>query len=277
MPPDDNANSGNYVYENAPLVEVVAECRWELMPIASVPGASIDPLFNKAKSRFATYVGQMGFSHLETLSPPEIPIEILANKPIIRCRGAAGRWPLLQLGPGILTSNIIPPYGGWTEFREIVQNGFHAIDQVYRIGSDFCVISFMQLRYINAFTKRHGYEDYVRFAADDLGVGLSLRGGLIESLLADGEGHDYVSEVRIPLRAPEGSQLSTNISPGRRDDAPAAIVDIRVSQTKLSGGLQSVEDMMVWMDTARSGIRVAFETMTSNRLKDQMGPVRRVG
>ena len=41
-----------FVYENAPLVEVVAEIRWQLKFLASAPNAKIDPYYELFRDDF---------------------------------------------------------------------------------------------------------------------------------------------------------------------------------------------------------------------------------
>ncbi|MBV6460184.1 MAG: hypothetical protein HJHJAOHD_00286 [Flavobacteriales bacterium] len=96
---------------NAPLVEVIFELRWkvtdkeELTKCQYLHGdlyASIKDIYN----------------FREALVAPEVPMELYLNIPAHRFRVAQNNYPLVQVGPGLLTLNTIDSKYNWEEFEE---------------------------------------------------------------------------------------------------------------------------------------------------------------
>ncbi len=65
------AESSDFIYENAPLVEVIAEVRWRLVRIVSIPGAELDPMFERGYGKLKDLLEQEGFRHLERSVPEQ--------------------------------------------------------------------------------------------------------------------------------------------------------------------------------------------------------------
>jgi len=109
----------DFVYKRAPLIEVIAEIHWNLKPLGSAPEAKIDPYFDLFKEAFSEVIKDT-LPFEERLVPIEIPVEFLSGQPHLRFRSKQGGWPLVQIGPGVMTINIVPPYNGWVEFSKFL-------------------------------------------------------------------------------------------------------------------------------------------------------------
>lgn len=267
----------DFLYENAPLVEVVAEFHWELVPIEMMPGMSIDPLFVKASEKFTTVLTENGFGFIERLVPPNIPTELVSDRPVLRFRQAENKWPLFQIGPGVFTANITPPYEGWGEFRQIIEFGVTQFDEIYSLGSTFATLTMLQLRYLDAFTQAHRLKDYRSFMADELNLPLALSDDLVMPLIQNGADYDFMTEVKIPLERLPGASLVFKASPGMRDNQQAALLDLRVIQRRPSELPAARPQVMDWMDNAHQVLRMVFQSLTSPALKEAMGPERKIG
>jgi uncharacterized protein (TIGR04255 family) len=57
----------------------------------------------------------------ESLAPPEVPTDILINNPVHRFRKERNKYPLVQLGPGVLTLNTTDNNYFWEEFYELAK------------------------------------------------------------------------------------------------------------------------------------------------------------
>ena len=138
----------DYLYDKAPLVEVIAEIHWALKKLDTAPGAKIDPYYDLFKDAFLAYAKTTGLTDVQDLVPTVVPPELLPNQPRLRLRTAPGRWPLAQLGPGIITANIVPPYKGWprsnrffTKSSMVCSNTIHFPTRLFVSKSSTCVIS----------------------------------------------------------------------------------------------------------------------------------------
>ena len=67
----------DYVYEKAPLIEVIAEIHWSLKKLDTAPDARIDPYYDLFKDGFLDYARNMDLGHTEELVPDIVPLELL--------------------------------------------------------------------------------------------------------------------------------------------------------------------------------------------------------
>ncbi|MDF3381958.1 MULTISPECIES: TIGR04255 family protein [unclassified Sulfitobacter] len=271
------SQSNDYLYENAPLVEVVAEVRWDMVAIASMPGSEIDPLFERKHSAMQAAMAEVGFAFAERLVPDHVPNEMLAGQPIFRYRTAPNSWPLVQYGPGVFTVNITPPYDGWSEFRETLALAVNAFDSVLSLGSDFTNVRAADLRYIDAFTEMHGMNQFSTFLRDHLSVPMAPPQGLLASIGSPQA--DYVPRVEFSTQV--GKRLDTRFvfhaASGTKDDTPAAILDLRARREFSEAKVAKSNELLTWFDEAHSILHSAFESTISDELRNRIGPARPIG
>jgi uncharacterized protein (TIGR04255 family) len=147
--------ASDFLYQNAPLIEVITELHWSLQPLIAIPNAAIDPHFAILSSKFTELARETGFVHVERLLPEQIPLEMMPHRAVFRFRRAAETWPLFQVGPGVFTANIVPPYQGWGDFRQSISSGLDLLLASYPLRPSYFRIEKLELRYIDGFTKRH--------------------------------------------------------------------------------------------------------------------------
>ncbi len=115
-------------FEKPPLIELIAELRW--LP-AGVPAGSENALQQQMPAalfaglgrsseqlymRFAGLMGARGFLHSERLIPVGFPT--LPFQPVYRYSKAGTKpgEPVFQLGGGVFTAHVTPPYKSWMIF-----------------------------------------------------------------------------------------------------------------------------------------------------------------
>lgn len=112
--------------QNAPLVEVIFELRWntikeeELAKYQYLHGDMYAQIKEEYKFREALY-------------PPDVPIELYLNKPAHRFRVAPKGYPLIQVGPGLLTVNTIDPNYIWEDYERQIIDVTKNFLQVYKL------------------------------------------------------------------------------------------------------------------------------------------------
>ena len=116
-------------YRNPPLREVIAELRWGLpfpaaqqqpqpVLVIAAPGAHEEFFM-----RFGMQAGLLGYERAERLVPagfPSMPQQVIYR---FRKKPPEEGTSLYQIGTGIFSINITPPYDSWQEFRPVVENG----------------------------------------------------------------------------------------------------------------------------------------------------------
>lgn len=104
-------------YENAPLIELIVELRWEVSttPVPGAPPFITDKsaVFDQWFNKFSSQLEELGYHNLERLIPHDFPPA--AHQPIFRYKKKAdSSFPIIQLGHGIFTINAGPPdYISW--------------------------------------------------------------------------------------------------------------------------------------------------------------------
>lgn len=109
---------------NAPLVEVILELRWTIKDQAGLTKYKYlaGDIYNKLNK---------SYPYRENIHPPEIPLEILINKPEHRYREAEKEYPLIQVGPGVITLNTIDEKYFWKDFSLRAKEYFETFLTVY--------------------------------------------------------------------------------------------------------------------------------------------------
>lgn len=201
--------------KNKPLVEALMEVRWSL---DGPPGMAVDPyyqlligrLFDRVQERFPIWV---------KLPVADVPEHMVPHTPQHQFRVNPDGWPLLQLGPGILTVNDTEGYV-WDSFKELCNFALAALFTVYPESSERLKIFEVSLRYIDA---------------DTLDTVSSL---------------DFLSKLKIDLKVPdklfaddrvETQPLGVGVSLVYPTHAPKGAIQLRFAQ-----GKKRDEDALIW-------------------------------
>jgi len=132
-----------------PLVEAIFELRWTLQEVQ--PGVQHDPAFRFLLGRFYDKV-RREFPFVQDLPATQVPEEIAAYTVRHQFRPRAEAWPVLQLGPGVLTVNETKAYT-WDAFSKHVARAIEALFEAYprdlaSVSSPLKPVE-VKLRYIN--------------------------------------------------------------------------------------------------------------------------------
>lgn len=132
------------VLKNKPLIEAIFELKWDLTKISE--GLNIDPhykilvgsLYSKLKNEYPFH---------EPLPAASIPDDIAAHVIQHRFRKGKNQWPLIQIGPGILTVNDTEGYI-WEDFEKKIASAINTLLETHP-DSERLKINSLLLRYID--------------------------------------------------------------------------------------------------------------------------------
>ena len=271
-----NAMSMDYVYEKAPLVEVIAEIHWALKSLDTAPGAKIDPYYDLFRDAFLAYAKQNELADIQELVPNVVPLELLPNQPRLRLRSAPGRWPLAQVGPGILTANIVPPYDGWAAFQPFLHRLVDALFTNYPIPDKTLRIEKLHLRYIDGFDETFGLARYSDFAAEMFGIQTPLPESFINSTVKPGTSISYLLENRFLNITPDGSTGKVKLSPGRMNNRDALVMELHCESLLDQNTPATPNNLKDWFAEAHQCLHSQFETLATSTLKTLMEPRREI-
>ena len=95
----------------APLQEVIFEVKWELS-LDDQTQAFIDPGYQFGQGKFENAVAK-DFPIYKSRLPADILVQMLGHKTVHQFWKGERNWPVLQLGPGILTVNATEKNYEW--------------------------------------------------------------------------------------------------------------------------------------------------------------------
>lgn len=256
-------------FRNAPLVEIIAEVRWSISAVKSIPNGGIDPFYESLRSALVESLGREGFSTVIDTVPLDVPREFLAGQVTTQYRLAANQWPLYQLGPGIFTANITEGYTGWESFRGHLARGIEHLLRSHPAPKVFSIQA-LKLIAIDAYTKKHGYTSYSDFTSKLLPLGEVLNQDFIEKFATDSELVKVRSESVFPLRRMSGSFARISIGDGIKDDGPALLVHTTVEVNREFR--PDALELQQWFDEAHTQHREMFRSLLSTELYSILEP-----
>lgn len=149
-------------FSSSPLVELVAEVRWDTGNSSKNPifpgesQVSQEVFFNNLKNNLQ----KNGYTSSERLIPHGVPMPL--DHPIVRFKknlsqgqqdSDAEQSSLYQVGVGLFTTNAVQPYNSWDEFKDIVQFGLESLISCNpeKISDGYSI----SLKYLDLFNDVH--------------------------------------------------------------------------------------------------------------------------
>lgn len=109
---------------NAPLLEVIFEIKWDIVNKSDMVDFQYlhGDLYSNLKDKFP---------YRESLVPPEVPYDALRGLPIFRYRKDKDCYPLVQIGPGVITINTTDDTYYWDNFRDEINQIVKIFSSIY--------------------------------------------------------------------------------------------------------------------------------------------------
>ena len=264
----------NYLYENAPLVEVIVELRWNLHPIQSFPNAAIDINYDTFISKLTDNLHRIDYTHIEDLIPNDVPKEFLAHNVVRRFREKLHSWPVIQAGPGVFTINIVPPYNGWGVFKEIVENCISIFFESYPVNQDTFKFKSVELRYVDAFTKQHGLDNPKAFMKNELDLVPAFSNRLLDLAKEGPDSFLNQGVIEFPVSDLENSVAAIKYGTGTTGDKEAVILENRVTKT---GNIPTdLKEVLSILDQSHMITNSIFEKIISDNIRQMMGEAKEI-
>lgn len=232
---------------NAPLLEVVFELRWD----------STDP---DILSKFQYLHGDLyaaikkRYPFRENILPPTAPLPLLVNNPIYRFRSAEGAYPLVQLGPALLTLNTVDDKYFWDEYfgwcEELVSTFF----EVYPHSKEDKFNC--KLMYFDFFKFNFEKNNAIAFINDNLNIHLKQK-------FFDATSNPKTIQVGFNYETNFG-QLDIFLNSGKNTKNEEGLI----LKTELAGSelMSDKEGIFNWLDKAHTFCSNLFKQMTHGSL-----------
>ena len=166
------------ILKNKPLVEAIFELRWGLQEQSQ--GVKIDPhykiligtIYDRVRSEYPFH---------EQLLTATVPDEIAGYIVQHRFRKDKDSWPLIQVGPGIITLNDTDGYI-WEDFKKRISHVVDTLFKVYPDAENSLKINDVLLRYIDAVDFDYNKDDIFAFLNGKMKIDIKIYEKLFEDI-----------------------------------------------------------------------------------------------
>ncbi len=240
----------------APLQEVIFQVLWEMTTDAQ--GRLFDPGFEFGQGIFKSLAATEFPVYKRTL-PENSPVSVYPA-PVHQFWRGEGHWPLVQLGPGILTVNDTERNYEWLQsFRPLVAQVLAWMQKSYEVP--LRVIQ-LNLRYIDAVVIREADpSDVLAFINRNFRVNL-------KNTFAQASAPRHVNIGQVFAQA-DGNQLSITISDGTNASGqPAIIWQTAVNRQFEEVQFLSLDDVIAWAEQAHQLTHETFINIVTEDFYD---------
>jgi len=203
--------------KNKPLIEAILELRWQLIPRGN--GHETDPhyklLLGRLYDRLLT-----DYPEHEQLAAASLPDELFGHVVQHRFRASTNGWPLIQLGPGILTVNATADYT-WNDFRSRAAKAFRLLYDAHPKASELKIVN-ITLRYIDAVEFDYSTANVYDFLKDKLKVNINLPANLFEKTGVQNRPDNFVWNSTFSCSDPKGVVM-IRFASGQKEWKPAIL------------------------------------------------------
>ena len=165
---DNGVKVTKRILSNKPLVEAIFELRWELQELEG--GIRTDPHYRILVGSIYDRVKD-DYPFHEPLPTTAVPDELAGYVAQHRFRKAENEWPLIQIGPGIITLNDTNGYV-WEDFKRRVSHMVDVFLNAYPEPENMR-LNRLLLRYIDAIDFNYG-NDVFTFLKEKMKTNIAL-------------------------------------------------------------------------------------------------------
>lgn len=259
-------------FRHPPLVELIAELRWgPQLPGGQQRGGVLLPTGSHEEffMRFGSRAGALGYERVERLVPPGFP-PIIPFQAIYRFRKRVPEegTTLYQIGAGVFSANITPPYQSWQDFRPIVEEGVRILLETRDPSERNAPFTSVNLRYINSFDHKFSQgRSTASFMREVLGFAIELPTAVQAEIALNADVKPAL-QLAFPLKS--GQQMSLTLAEGQVASEQAVIMDITASVAKPVSA--NADDVMAEFEGEHEVIHRIFAGATK-RIYQIMEPI----
>lgn len=216
------------------------------------PGVKIDPNYKLLIGRLYDKLCEREYPFHESLPQATMPDEMAAYIIQHRFRKKEGGWPLIQMGPGIITLNDTENYD-WPDYQKRLCDLINSYFSLYPSSKEIQV-SGLTLRYIDAIDYDFN-ENILVFLKEKMAINFSMP----ESLFNDTNVNNIPLGIDFRVSYPFTQGVATvRIVRGKRQNKDAIITETVISSKK-DAVPQSPEEIIQWIDTSHKLTHTWFD------------------
>jgi uncharacterized protein (TIGR04255 family) len=232
---------------NAPLVEVVFELRWSVNDKSDLMEAEYlyGDIYAEIKNKYP---------HRERILPIEIPVELTINKPVYRYRANKNDYPLVQVGPGLLTLNTTANLYEWNFFFNDAKELIKTFLKIFKPKKEKKIN--LSLLYLDFFPFDFKNEDVTKFINENLNI--KIEQSFIENVR-------YPKEINIAYSFDiEHGELKVSLQKGINNSKNEGLL----LQSRINGApIQPENDLITeWINNSHGICSNLFKELTKGQL-----------
>lgn len=229
--------------KNKPLIEAILELKWVLGEKAGTE-FQFDSNYRLLLGRFFEKVKGEYPAH-KALPTASVPDEMVARMAQHRFQVKPDSWPLIQLGPGLLTVNETSGYT-WNDFSKRCEKAVAYLLDAYPVDSGPKVDE-LTLWYIDAVEYDYAKENLFKFLEEKMKINIHLPDCLFSGMTIGNSPASFNWEVAYPLKNPNG-QIKLRFHTGVKQGVPALIWETLV--VSKGTDLPQLKNFGAWLASA---------------------------
>jgi len=254
-----------WVLKSKPLVEAIFELHWDLQ--INETGHHFDPhskvlvgsVYSKLRDEYPFH---------EPLPIASFPDELVPHIVQHRFRKSEDEWPLIQLGPGIITLNDTEEYD-WEDFQVRISVMIDTLFEIYP-EPERLRTSLLKLRYIDAIDFNYEEIDVFSFLREKMKIDIGVPSDLFQDTGVGETPSGLDIRLSFPSSEPYGT-MSLRFLRGQRRDVDALLWETTLT---LSGedSPTSKQGISEWVNGAYALTHDWFYRIIAGELLERFEP-----
>jgi uncharacterized protein (TIGR04255 family) len=249
-----------------PLLESIFELRWELEGDPQA-GRLRDPAYPMMYGRLYEKL-KKDFPLIEDLPSTQVHHEASPYAVRHRLRKEKDSYPLIQVGPGLVTVNDARGYS-WTRFRGWIEKVAGLVKELYPAGAFPLNFIKAELRFVNGVRFDPQLNHPLQFLREMLNTKIEFNPELFASQEISSKPLAVALNVAYPLSSPVGN-FALSVGMGQIEGKPALIFQTMI-QSVGETAPQNGTSLAAWLKQAHQTASHAFLSMCHGPLLQKMG------
>lgn len=256
-----------YKLSKQPLIEVIFELHWgnkNSFPFDPNYRLIVGALYERIKDKFSDFEALLTVNIPEGIFPPDTKL--------IQYRfwTKNKRWPVVQLGPQVLTVNMNKDYETWERFKPIIVDVVSQFLAIY-LDKESLFIHSLALKYLNAFSSDFWRSHILEFLKNRLHISIDVDFGEEQRksrFSLDPLNLDF--KIEYSLNEPKGLlgiRLLKEYIENREESLIIENYVISSERTSVKPELQSIEN---WLDKAHEMTDFVFSSLIRGELEEEL-------
>lgn len=228
------------IFKNPPIIEALFEMRWKIWEKGEPPAAPMDEKFKFFPGRFYDKIKEL-FPNVEVLPYSNIPDQLDINLPRYRFRKSPNSYPLIQIGPGVLTVNLDKNFTQDLFFNTCIE----ILNIFFEILPDIKLRELI-LHYIDGFDYDYEKNDAFEFLDEKLSTHFAFSPNLFEDTNINPIPSKFHLEANYHVNDPKGYFMCQFRSGIRKPNGEKFILMDSIFRS-FGDELPNIEEIDVWI------------------------------